>query len=111
MGQSSEGVRDVEENGLFLGKFPRATYNSRELPFKPGDWCLLYTDGIPETANPMEVEVGADRFKQVLETDQSISADRFADRLLEELSCWSARGAAEDLDEILRQWQSTQKSD
>jgi phosphoserine phosphatase RsbU/P len=97
--QSSEGVRAIEENGLFLGKFPWATYTSRELPFNPGDWCLLYTDGIPETANPAEVEFGAERFKQVLETDKSTSADQFANRLLEELSRWSARGPAEDLDD------------
>jgi len=98
-GQSSQGVRDVEENGLFLGKFPWATYTSRELPLNAGDWCLLYTDGIPETTNPAAVEFGADRFKHVLETDESTSADQFADRLLEELSRWSARGPAEDLDD------------
>lgn len=98
-GQSSEGVRDVEENGLFLGKFPWATYTSRELPLNAGDWCLLYTDGIPETANPAAVEFGTDRFKQVLETDESTSADQFADRLLDELSRWSARGPAKDLDD------------
>src|SRR3984957_545704 len=98
-GGSSKGVRDVAENGLFLGKFPWATYISRELPLKPGDWCLLYTDGIPETTTPAAVEFGTDRFKQVLETDESISADQFADRLLEELSRWSARGPAEDLDD------------
>ena len=98
-GQSSAGVRDVEENGLFLGKFPWATYSSRELPLNAGDWCLLYTDGIPETADPTGVDFGTDRFKQVLETDESISADQFADRLLEELSRWSARGPFEDLDD------------
>jgi serine phosphatase RsbU (regulator of sigma subunit) len=97
--QSSESVRDVEENGLFLGKFPWATYTSRELPLTPGDWCLLYTDGIPETTNPAAVEFGTDRFKNVLETDESTSANQFADRLLEELSRWSARGPAEDLDD------------
>jgi sigma-B regulation protein RsbU (phosphoserine phosphatase) len=97
--QSSKGVRDVEENGLFLGKFPWATYTSRELPLKAGDWCLLYTDGIPETTNPADVEFGTDRFKQVLETNKSSSADQFADRLLEELSRWSARAPGEDLDD------------
>jgi serine phosphatase RsbU (regulator of sigma subunit) len=99
--QSSEGVRYVEENGLFLGKFPWATYTSRELPLNTGDWCLLYTDGIPETANPAEVEFGTDRFKHVLATDESTSADQFADRLLEELSRWSTRGPTEDLDDDL----------
>jgi len=98
-GRSSEGVREVEENGLFLGKFPWATYSSRELPFKAGDWCLLYTDGIPETTNPEGIEFGTDCFKQFLGTEQSTSADQFADRLLEELSRWSARGSTEDLDD------------
>jgi len=95
----SEGVRSVEENGLFLGKFSFATYTSVELPLKAGDRILLYTDGIPETANPAGVEFGTDRFRQFLETEQNTSADRFADQLLEEISRWSARGSTEDLDD------------
>jgi sigma-B regulation protein RsbU (phosphoserine phosphatase) len=98
-GGSAKEVRDVMENGLFLGKFPFATYSSVELPFAVDDRVLLYTDGIPETTNPTEVQFGADRFKEFLETEQSTSADQFADRLLEELSHWSARGPAEDLDD------------
>ena len=98
-GRSSEVVREVEENGLFLGKFPWATYSSRELPLSAGDWCLLYTDGIPETTNPAGIEFGEDCFKQFLGTEQSTSADQFADRLLEELSRWSARGPDQDLDD------------
>jgi sigma-B regulation protein RsbU (phosphoserine phosphatase)/two-component system sensor histidine kinase ChiS len=94
-----EGLRSIEENGLFLGKFSFATYSSVVLPLKTGDRLLLYTDGIPETANPAGVEFGTDRFKQFLETEQSTSADHFADRLLEELSRWSARDSAEDLDD------------
>jgi serine phosphatase RsbU (regulator of sigma subunit) len=98
-GRSSEGVRAVVENGLFLGKFPQATYSSLELPLQAGDWGLLYTDGIPETTNHSQVEFGTERFKQFLETEQSASADHFADRLLQELSRWSARGSDEDLDD------------
>jgi phosphoserine phosphatase RsbU/P len=94
----SEGVRSVEENGLFLGKFSFATYSSVELPLKAGDRILLYTDGIPETTNPEGVEFGAECFKQFLEKDQSVSADRFADSLIEEMSRWSAR-SVEDLDD------------
>ncbi|MBV8552517.1 MAG: SpoIIE family protein phosphatase [Acidobacteriaceae bacterium] len=96
-GSSSPEVRDVIENGLFLGKFPQAAYSSVELPFKPGDWSLLYTDGIPETMNSLEQEFGSKRFRPFLKTDQSASATQFADRLLEELSLWSGRRAGEDL--------------
>lgn len=95
----SEGVRAVEENGLFLGKFSFATYTSVELPIKPGDRILLYTDGIPETANPAGVEFGTDAFRRFLAADASASADHFADQLLAELSDWSARASAEDLDD------------
>jgi phosphoserine phosphatase RsbU/P len=98
-GTSSPGVRGVEENGLFLGKFPWATYSSVQLALGTGDWCLLYTDGIPETTNHSETEFGTDRFRKCLATDQSTSADQFADRLLEELFRWAARRPAEDLDD------------
>jgi serine phosphatase RsbU (regulator of sigma subunit) len=95
----SEGVRAVEENGLFLGKFPQAAYTFVELSLKAGDWALLYTDGIPETTNPSQIEFGADRFMQFLGTEQSTSADHFADRLLKELSQWSVRDSGEDSDD------------
>jgi sigma-B regulation protein RsbU (phosphoserine phosphatase) len=98
-GRSSERVRAVLENGLFLGKFPQATYSSVELPLRAGDWGLLYTDGIPETTNHSQIEFGAERFKEFLETQQSTSVDHFADRLLEELSQWRARDSDDDLDD------------
>jgi serine phosphatase RsbU (regulator of sigma subunit) len=95
----SDGVRSVEENGLFLGKFSFATYSSVELPLKAGDRILLYTDGVPETTNSAGIEFGADGFRQFLGAEQSTSADHFADQLFEELSRWSAREATEDLDD------------
>jgi serine phosphatase RsbU (regulator of sigma subunit) len=98
-GGSSEGVRVVEENGLFLGKFEFARYSSVELPLASGDWALLYTDGISETTDPFGVEFGTERFREFLAEERSPSADHFADRLLEEVSRWSARGPSEDLDD------------
>jgi phosphoserine phosphatase RsbU/P len=44
-----------------------STINRRvALPFDPGDRALLYTDGIPETTNPFEVEFGARRVRKFL---------------------------------------------
>jgi phosphoserine phosphatase RsbU/P len=96
---SSSDVRDVEENGLFLGIFPSATYSSLELPLSAGNWCLLYTDGIPETTNHSDIEFGTERFRKFLATEQNTSANQFADCLLEELSRWAARDPGEDLDD------------
>jgi serine phosphatase RsbU (regulator of sigma subunit) len=98
-GASSAGVRDVVENGLFLGIFPLATYSALELPLSAGDWCLLYTDGIPETTNHSQIEFGAERFREFLATEQSTSANDLAERLIEEVSLWAARGPGEELND------------
>ena len=98
-GASSQGVRDVEENGLFLGKFDFAAYSSVDLPVAPGDWALLYTDGISETNNPDGVEFGTERFRQFLAAEKNASANDLAKSLLNELSRYSARPEADDLDD------------
>jgi serine phosphatase RsbU (regulator of sigma subunit) len=98
-GGATGEVRKVEENGLFLGKFDFATYTSVEIPLEPGGWALLYTDGVTETTNPEMAEFGDQRLKEVLEADDGATANQFAERLLAELSLWSARGPDEDLDD------------
>ncbi|UWZ84869.1 PP2C family protein-serine/threonine phosphatase [Occallatibacter riparius] len=92
-------MRKIEENGLFLGKFDFATYTSKEIPLQPGSWVMLYTDGVTETTNPQMTEFGDQRLEDVLKAGPDDTADRFADRLLAELTQWSARGAGEDLDD------------
>ena len=85
---SSSTVNETVENGLFLGAFPFATYTSVEIPFNEGDWCILYTDGIPETTNSSGEEFGTDGLKRFLQTSQSPDADAFVDDLLTTLSSW-----------------------
>ncbi len=97
--ESGEGVRDVLENGLFLGTFEAATYAAVERPLAVGDWCLLYTDGIPETIDSTEVQYDEGRFRQFLGSERCNSADLLADRLMDDLARWSARELGEDLDD------------
>jgi phosphoserine phosphatase RsbU/P len=87
--KSSGSVKEVLENGLFLGMFPEATYESLQFPIAVGDRGILYTDGIPETKNPVEVEFGTGRLKQFMEKNHHLSADQFADGLIDDLSGWA----------------------
>jgi phosphoserine phosphatase RsbU/P len=80
---------DFLENGLFLGFFPEATYTAVEIPFKAGDWGVLYTDGILEMTDPSDEQFGLERFKQFLQDNHDLSVGQFADALLDELSRWS----------------------
>jgi len=86
---SRGNTSEVLQNGLILGLFPEATYSVVEVLVEPGDKIILYTDGILETRSPSEQEFGVDLFKGFLESNHSLSADTFADSLLDELSNWS----------------------
>jgi serine phosphatase RsbU (regulator of sigma subunit) len=98
-GGSSEGVRAVEENGLFLGKFDFAAYASAKMPLTSGEYGLLYTDGIAETANPGGIEFGAERFRPYLASQKDPAVNQLADGLLAEVANWSARPEGSDLDD------------
>jgi hypothetical protein len=51
-----------------------------------GDKAVIYTDGVLETKSPSDQEFGADLFKDFVESNRNLNADRFADLLLDELS-------------------------
>ncbi len=95
----STHVTDNLENGMFLGKFDFATYTFIERPLSCGDWCLMYTDGIPETANPADEQFGDERFRIFLTEKAWTSTDQLSNDLLKEVISWSARGSGEDLDD------------
>jgi phosphoserine phosphatase RsbU/P len=99
MDQSARQARHFTENGLFLGFFPQATYTAVEIPFKAGDWGVLYTDGIVEMTDPSEEQFGLDRLKQFLQDHHDLSPGQFVDALLEELSRWSCRASSWDPDD------------
>jgi serine phosphatase RsbU (regulator of sigma subunit) len=94
--KSAASTREILENGLFLGFFPEATYTAVEVPFKPGDWCVLYTDGIPETTNLSGEQFGVGRFKGFLESNHHVPVEMFVDGSLQELSRWSDRPAGRE---------------
>jgi len=84
----SSTVRQVEQNGLMLGLFPDAAYSATEIPLRPGDRCLLYTDGAFEAMNSAHEEFGKARLEQFLAKHAALPADRFATAFLDEISRW-----------------------
>jgi phosphoserine phosphatase RsbU/P len=92
-------TRQITENGLFLGAFPKATYSAMEVPFKDGDWGVLYTDGVLEATDRAAQEFGADRLELFLESNGSLGVDQFVDGLLDELSRWSDRASGREAED------------
>ncbi len=86
--KSTGSASQLLENGLVMGQFEEATYDSLQVPIEAGDRFILYTDGILETTNPAQEEFGTDRFMHFMETNNKLTAGPFADALLLELARW-----------------------
>jgi serine phosphatase RsbU (regulator of sigma subunit) len=67
-----------------------------EIPFREGDWVVLYTDGIPEMTNPHDEPFGEERLKLFLEEHPAPSAAGFVDSVLDRLSLWSGHASGEE---------------
>ena len=87
-------VREIEENGLMLGMFPDAAYSTVEIRVRPGDRCLLYTDGILEARNAAGEEFGKSRCKKFVGTQRDIPAALFANAILGNIASVSGHNSA-----------------
>jgi phosphoserine phosphatase RsbU/P len=96
---ASGDVRSVLENGLFLGYFPNAAYSALEVPFRKGDWLILYTDGIPEMMNAAEEQFGQARLEQYLKAHATTPVSAFNEGLLRHLAEWSGNTSGQEPDD------------
>jgi len=94
-------VEDMLPNGLVLGPFPDARYDSAKRRLAPGDRILMYTDGIVEAFNASGGEFGEQRTKDLMSASTGLSAGEFADRLLNEVRVWTGLGHNESFDDDL----------
>jgi phosphoserine phosphatase RsbU/P len=83
--------REIESNGLLLGFLEDTAYNPVELPFRPGDRCLLYTDGILEAKNPRQEEFGMSRMLAFAGSQNHLTAGNLVAAFLTEITRWSER--------------------
>ncbi len=94
--KSTGKAREVLENGLVLGQFEEATYDSVSVPIAPGNRFVLCTDGILESTNlTSQEEFGTENLMQFMDKNHALGAGPFADALLDELERWIGGPAGE----------------
>ncbi len=76
----------LDQNGLFLGPFPNATYENMRLPFQSGDKLFLYTDGITEAHGLDGQEFGQDKLRQFLIQSNGAEPGSTLDRLFRQIT-------------------------
>jgi sigma-B regulation protein RsbU (phosphoserine phosphatase) len=84
--KGSDAVVELAENGLFLGPFQHAKYANVSTSFTPGDYLLLYTDGIIEATMPDAQPFGSDRLKDFALVSRAAAPNSLADDLIRKVS-------------------------
>src|SRR5216117_2815725 len=52
-------IEQISATGLPLGMFPNQKFSVGNIQLDTGDTFILYTDGVPETVNPLNQEYGS----------------------------------------------------
>ncbi len=83
--RASGQIERLEVGGLPFGIQPEAQYQSGRVTLAPGDWLILFTDGLVEAENARQEEYGEARVLSVLEAAKSIEPTDLLKRLMAEL--------------------------
>jgi sigma-B regulation protein RsbU (phosphoserine phosphatase) len=65
---------ELTRTGMFLGFESEATYEQRTQPVFPGDFIVLYTDGVTDANNAAEEKFDMERFQKIIQDNRSASA-------------------------------------
>ena len=78
---SSTGVRRLERGGPIVGLFETATYEEERLRLSPGDWLIIFSDGISEAMSASGEEYGESRIIDCIQRNKTLDPPRLLDAL------------------------------
>jgi serine phosphatase RsbU (regulator of sigma subunit) len=78
-------IERLDVGGLPLGIMPEAKYESASVALAPGDWLIIFTDGLVEAENARQDEYGESQLLTVINTSTSSTPAEMLKRMLAEL--------------------------
>jgi hypothetical protein len=94
--RSAGGLERLEAGGLPLGILADAAYQSGSLTLQPGDWLVVFTDGLVEAVNSQDEEYGEQRMMTVLNSGVRVTPDEMLRRLMNDLDAFVGPTAQHD---------------
>lgn len=86
---SQTGCDLLGEGGLPLGLFPGVRYEEHSVRLKPDDAVLFATDGLPESWNSVDEQLGVERLRAICQQGAQKPALQMLDDIFEAVSCFS----------------------
>jgi hypothetical protein len=83
--RASGQIERLDVGGLPFGILPEAQYDAATITLAPGDWLIIFTDGLVEAVNARDEEYGETRLLATLEAGKSLQPNDLLKRLMYEL--------------------------
>jgi len=89
-------IERLDVGGLPLGIQPEAKYESASVALAPGDWLIIFTDGVVEAENAYQAEFGEARLLSTIAANATTTPAEMLHRLLAELDLFVGNTAQHD---------------
>jgi sigma-B regulation protein RsbU (phosphoserine phosphatase) len=83
--RASGQIERLDVGGLPFGIQPEVKYESATVTLAPGDWLIIFTDGLVEAENAHQEEYGEPRLLAAIEAGKSVTPGEMLKRLMAEL--------------------------
>lgn len=91
-------VRRLDVNGMVVGVFPQAQYDSSRVVLEKGDLLLLYSDGITEPENEYDEMFGEERLIETVQRNAGKSNEEILREVFAAVNQWTfAPESADDM--------------
>jgi phosphoserine phosphatase RsbU/P len=78
-------IERLDVGGLPFGIMPEAKYDSAAVTLAPGDWLVLFTDGLVEAENGRQEDYGEDRLLRAIDAGLATTPAEMLKRLMSEV--------------------------
>ncbi|MCB8928150.1 MAG: SpoIIE family protein phosphatase [Ardenticatenaceae bacterium] len=96
---TADGIVELRATGMPLGLMPGMGYDEKETTLAPGEYVLLYSDGLVEAHNPQREMFGFPRLQELMATHAN--GDTLKDFLLDQLAAFTGPGWEQEDDVTL----------
>jgi sigma-B regulation protein RsbU (phosphoserine phosphatase) len=91
------GFKRLERGGPIVGLFESASYEEETVQLTPGDWLVVFSDGVSEALSVTGEEYGEGRILNLVKANESVDPQKLLDLLFSNVREF-ARGAPQNDD-------------
>ena len=96
IGPKGDNVRRLECGGPIVGLFEGAPYDEETVTLSPGDWLIVFSDGVSEALSADGDEYGEARIVSVVEKHADVEPQRMLDELFADVRRFATGAAQSD---------------